>query len=93
MRAMRWKRRFKGTMIVVMGVVFAILLPQLLTSSVGVGFAAVWLAMALMGAWSVYRREVEARRATRLKRAFTFKKKLRTSKEEARSRITVRLRA
>lgn len=86
------KIRLKWAMLVMMSVAFLAVSPQLLTESRGIVFALVWLTMLFFSAYAVFHRQKELKRKKRLERAFVFKKKLRTSKE-ARSRITVRLKA
>lgn len=86
-----WKNDVKGIWLFLMLVVFFASLPQILDNAIGAVFGAVWAIVAMLGAWSVYLTKKEERRKARLARVFAFKKKLRTSKREVRSRITVRL--
>ena len=86
------KIRLKWAMLVMMGMAFLAVSPQLLTESMGIVFALVWLTMVFLSVYAVFHRKRELKRKKRLGRVFAFKKKLRTSKE-ARSRITVRLKA
>lgn len=86
------KIRLKWAMLVMMGGAFLVVSPQLLAESIGIVFAVVWLTMVLLSMYAVFHRQKELKRKKRLEKAFAFKKKLRTSKE-ARSRITVRLKA
>lgn len=88
-----WKRRVKVGILALMGIGFLLLSPQLTAGVEGIVFAAVWMAMAVLGAVSLYHEWKMARRSARGKAVYAFKKKLRTPKNEARSRITVRLRA
>lgn len=92
----RWREegkiRLKWAMLVMMGVAFLAVSPQLLAERIGIVFALVWLTMVFLSVYAVFSRQKELKRKKRLEKAFAFKKKLRTSKE-ARSRITVRLKA
>lgn len=88
-----WKRKVKMGMLILMGIGFLVLSPQLTIGTEGIIFAAIWLTMAALGAVSLYHEWKIARRSVREKAVYTFKKKLRTPREEARSRISVRLRA
>ncbi len=88
----RWKRRVKVGVLALMGIGFFLLSPQLTVGMEGMIFASVWGAMAVLGAVSLYHEWKVTRRSAREKAVYTFKKKLRTPKE-ARSRISVRLRA
>ncbi len=90
---MSWKRRVKVGILALMGSGFFLLSPRLTMGTEGIVFGAVWLAMAVLGAVSLYYEWKTARRAVREKAVYTFKKKLRTPSKEARSRISVRLRA
>ena len=89
----RWRRRVKAGVLALMGIGFLLLSPQLTIGTEGIVFTALWLMMAVLGAVSLYHEWKMTRRAVREKAVYTFKKKLRTPKEEARSRISVRLRA
>lgn len=80
-------------MLIGMIVGFIAMLPQLLAEGGGILFAVVWSAMAMLGVGSLYRNYRVAKAFARQKRVLSFKKKLRTSQEEVRSRITVRLKA
>lgn len=92
-RKTNWKRRVKMGLLTLMGVGFLLMMPQLTVGIEGIVFAAIWLTMAVLGAVALYHERKMARRAVREKAVYTFKKKLRTPSKEARSRISVRLRA
>ena len=89
---MNLKRKVKVGALALMGIGFLLLSPQLTMGIEGVLFASVWAVMAMLGAMSLYHEWKAARRLDRAKAVYTFKKKLRTPKE-ARSRISVRLKA
>ena len=86
------KRRVKVGILMLMGIGFLFLSPQLTVGTEGVIFASVWVVMAMLGAVALYHEWKLSKRAVREKAVYTFKKKLRTPKE-ARSRISVRLKA
>ena len=88
----RLKRRLKVGMLALMGMGFFVLSPQLTVGMEGIIFAVVWAVMATFGAVSLYHEWKGEKRSARAKAVYTFKKKLRTPKE-ARSRISVRLKA
>lgn len=88
----RLKRRLKVGMLALMGMGFFVLSPQLTVGMEGMIFATVWSVMMMLGAVSLYHEWKLSRRSAREKAVYTFKKKLRTPKE-ARSRISVRLKA
>ena len=86
------KRKVKVGILALMGIGFLLLSPQLTVGMEGIIFAVVWAVMATLGAVSLYHEWKASRRSAREKAVYAFKKKLRTPKE-ARSRISVRLRA
>jgi uncharacterized membrane protein YbaN (DUF454 family) len=86
------KRRVKVGILALMGIGFLMLSPQLTMGAEGIAFVVIWTMMAMLGAVSLYHEWKGARRSARAKAVYTFKKKLRTPKE-ARSRISVRLKA
>lgn len=86
------KRKVKVGILALMGIGFLLLSPQLTVGIEGMIFAFIWMAMAVLGAVSLYHEWKVTRRSEKAKAVYTFKKKLRTPKE-ARSRISVRLRA
>ena len=89
---MSLNRKVKVGMLTLVGIGFLLLSPQLTIGVEGTIFAVVWVMMAMLGAVSLYHEWKASRRSAREKAVYTFKKKLRTPKE-ARSRISVRLRA
>ena len=89
----KWKRSIKAGVLVLLAIGFLALTPQLMMGVEGAVFGAVWLTMAMLGAVSLYRQHREERKKAAWHEVYAFKKKLRTPGREARSRITVRLKA
>lgn len=89
----RGKHIAKIGILAVLAIGFTMLLPQMVMSIEGIIFGAVWLMIAVMGAISVWHQRRTVRRRVLRREVYSFKKKLRTPEKEARSRITVRLKA
>lgn len=89
----RGMRIVKMGMLAVMTVCMMLLMMQVAMSLEVALFSAVWLVMAMMGAVSVYHEHRAARQRAVRREIYSLKKKLRTPVKEARSRITVRLKA
>ncbi|MBO5245078.1 MAG: hypothetical protein J6B02_03145 [Selenomonadales bacterium] len=83
----------KMGMLAVMMLGLMMLVPQMVMSIEGSLFGAVWLVMAMMGTASVWHTYRSARQKAVRREIYSLKKKLRTPVKEARSRITVRLKA
>lgn len=93
MRKRSWQNDLKGVMLAIMMVGFTAMLPQLIIEEGGILFSMVWSVMVMLGAAAVYRVRRLEQAETRRRHVLSFKKKLRTSPEKVRSRITVRLKA